>query len=126
MLILLLTSGIIDYKYRKIPDTIIFLIFAWVLFFSSATSFERIAGFLVTAVPLFIFAFTTGKLKGGDYKFLVVCAGALGISFFVEVLISTVVISLIWTFLKSEDSVPLAFNFMLGYIAILILQEVFI
>ena len=126
MFTLLLTSGIIDYKYRKIPDLIIFLIFCWALFFSSASSFERIAGFLVTALPLFIFALTTGKLKGGDYKFLVVCAGALGISVFVKVMISTVIISLIWTFFKKEDSVPLAFDFMLGYVVILILQEVLI
>ena len=126
MFTLLLTSGIIDYKYRKIPNIIILMIFGWALFFSSAPIFERVAGFLVTAIPLFILAITTGKIKGGDYKFLVVCAGALGISVFVKVMISTVIISLIWTFFKKEDSVPLAFDFMLGYVVILILQEVLI
>ena len=72
--ILIFASGLIDYKYRKIPNLIVLLIFGWALFFSSAPTYERIAGFLVTAIPLFILAITTGKIKGGDYKFLVACA----------------------------------------------------
>ena len=54
--ILIIASGIIDYKYRQIPNFIILMIFVWALLFSSASCFERIAGLLVTAVPLFVLA----------------------------------------------------------------------
>lgn len=119
--ILIFASGMIDYKYRKIPNIIIFLMFGWALFLSSAPVFERIAGFLVTAVPLFILAMTTGKIKGGDYKFLVACATALGLSVFIKSLAFAVIIALGWSFIKREQSVPLAFVFMGGYLIFSIL-----
>ena len=83
--ILILISGIIDYLYRKIPNFIVLMIFCWALLFSSVSVYERFAGFLVTAVPLFIFAFATKKMKGGDYKFLVACATALGLTVFIKI-----------------------------------------
>ena len=119
--ILIFTSGMIDYKYRKIPNLIVILILGWALLFSSAPIFERIAGFLVTAIPLFILAITTGKIKGGDYKFLVACATALGISVFIKSLAFAVLLAIVWTFVKREASVPLAFVFMGGYLIFSIL-----
>lgn len=113
--ILIFASGLIDYKYRKIPNLIVLMIFAWALFFSSAPTFERVAGFIITAVPLFILAITTGKIKGGDYKFLVACATALGISVFIKSLAFAVILAIGWSFLKREESVPLAFVFLGGY-----------
>lgn len=113
--ILIFASGLIDYKYRKIPNLIVIMIFAWALFFSSAPTFERVAGFIVTAVPLFILAITTGKIKGGDYKFLVACATALGISVFIKSLAFAVIFAIGWSFVKREESVPLAFVFLGGY-----------
>ena len=113
--ILIFTSGMIDYKYRKIPNLIIILILGWALFFSSVPSFERIAGFIVTAIPLFILAITTGKIKGGDYKFLVACATALGITVFIKTLAFAVIIAIGWSLIKREESVPLAFAFLGGY-----------
>lgn len=113
--ILIFASGLIDYKYRKIPNLIVLMIFAWALFFSSAPTFERVAGFIVTAVPLFILAITTGKIKGGDYKFLVACATALGISVFIKSLAFAVILAIGWSFVKREESVPLAFVFLGGY-----------
>ena len=113
--ILFLVSGIIDYKYRKISDLIILMIFGWALFFSSVPSFERIAGFIVTAIPLFILAITTGKIKGGDYKFLVACATALGLTVFMKSLAFAVIIAIGWTLIRREESVPLAFVFLGGY-----------
>ena len=118
---LIFACGMIDYKYRKIPNIMIILVAAWSLFFSSALPFERVAGFLVTAIPLFILAITTGKIKGGDYKFLVVCAAALGISVFIKTLFFAVIIAIGWSFLRHEDSVPLAFVFMGGYLIFSIL-----
>ena len=123
MAILILISGIIDYRYRKIPDTINILIFVWALFFSSATIYERVAGFIVTAAPLFVLALATGKLKGGDYKFLVMCASALGMSVFVKILALAVLIAVPWSIAERKDSVPLAFVFMLGYAIFIILFE---
>ena len=121
MNILLIVSGIIDYKYRKIPDLIIFMLFGWALFFSSASTFERCAGFIVTAVPLFILAITTGKIKGGDYKFLVACATALGMSVFIKTLAFAVIVAMVWSLIKQEKNIPLAFVFMMGYVLFLIL-----
>lgn len=123
---LLAISGIVDYKYRKIPDLINILIFIWALFFSSASVFERIAGLFVVAVPLFVLALTTGKIKGGDYKFLVACATALGISIFIKTLSIAVIIATVWSFIRREESVPLAFVFASGYVIFNILEEVFI
>ena len=115
MCVLIFASGLIDYKYRKIPNLIVFLIFGWALFFSSAPSFERIAGFLVTVIPLFVLAITTGKIKGGDYKFLVACATALGISVFIKTLVFAVIIAICWSLIRQQESVPLAFVFLGGY-----------
>ena len=123
---LILVSGINDYRYRKIPNLIILLIFGWALLFSSAHVYERIAGFFVTALPLFILALSTGKIKGGDYKFLVACATALGIGVFIKILIFSIVAAIGWSLIKRESSVPLAFVFMVGYVIFLILQEVFV
>ncbi len=119
--ILIIASGIIDYKYRKIPKIIIFLMFGWALLLSSAPIYERMAGFLVTAVPLFILALTTGRIKGGDYKFLVACATALGLSIFIKSLAFAVMVALGWSFVKKDKSVPLAFVFMVGYVIFLTL-----
>ena len=119
--ILIFASGLIDYKYRKIPNLIVLMIFVWALFFSSAPTFERVAGFIVTAVPLFILSITTGKINGGDYKFLVACATALGTSVFIKSLAFAVLLAIVWTFVKREASVPLAFVFMGGYLIFSIL-----
>ena len=118
---LIFVSGIIDYKYRKIPNLIIYLIFVWALFYSSADIFERVAGFVITAIPLFVLALTTGKIKGGDYKFLVACATALGMNIFVKVLGVTIVFAMIWSLIRRETSVPLAFVFMVGYVIFILI-----
>ena len=97
------------------------MIFIWALFLSSASLYERVAGFIVTAIPLFILALTTGKIKGGDYKFLVACAFAHGISVFIKILTLAVIVALIWSYIKRETSVPLAFVFMVGYVIFLFL-----
>jgi len=119
--VIILISGMFDYKYRKIPNFIIVFIALWALFFSSAHIYERTAGLLVTAIPLFFLAIASGKVKGGDYKFLVVCATALGISAFIKSLAFAVIIAIVWSLVKQEASVPLAFVFMWGYLLFLIL-----
>ena len=113
--VIILISGMLDYKYRKIPNFIIVFIALWALFFSSAPIYERTAGLLVTAIPLFFLAIASGKVKGGDYKFLVACATALGIGVFINSLTFAVIIAIGWTLIRREESVPLAFVFLGGY-----------
>lgn len=117
---LLFVSGIIDCKYRKIPNLIIISIFGWALLFSSASVFGRIAGFIATAIPLFVLALTTGGLKGGDYKFLVACATALGVEAFIETMIFAVIFAVVWSLCRGETTVPLAFAIWVGYVIFLI------
>ena len=119
--VLIFVSGIIDYKYRRIPNIMVILILLWTLFFSSAPVYERCAGLFVTAIPLFVLALTTGKLKGGDYKFFVSCAAALGLSMFVNTLFFATFAAIVWSIVRKEKSVPLAFVFMVGYVIYLIL-----
>ena len=119
--ILLFVSGMIDYKYQKIPNLIVFLIFGWSLFFSSASVYERIAGFFVTAIPFFIIALCTDIIKGVDFKFLVVCATAMGINVFVRILGISTIIAIVWSLIKVKKSVPLAFVLFAGYVINLIL-----
>lgn len=120
MLPVLLIAGITDLRYRKIPNCVILMIFGWALLFCGACHFERFAGTLAVALPLFILALTTGKIKGGDYKFLVACAFALGLYAFIKSLFFTVIVAVIQSLIKHEKNVPLAFVFLVGYVIFLL------
>lgn len=113
--ILLFITGLIDYRYRKIPDILALMLGIYAVFFSSAAPISRAEGFIVTAVPLFIIAVSTGKLKGGDVKYLTACAAAMGLIPFTWSLVFATGIAIIWSLITRETSVPLAFVFMLGY-----------
>lgn len=109
--------GCFDCKYRKIPTLfIVLIIIGGFLINKDITVFERFAGFTATAIPLFLLLLTGGKIKGGDYKFLVASSLALGISAFLKSLFWASGIALLWSFIKKEKSVPLAFVFAVGYI----------
>lgn len=113
--ILLFIGGIIDFKYRKIPNWICIGIGVYAVFVSNITPYERITAAFTVVMPLFIIALATDKLKGGDVKYLSVCALALGITGFLPVLALTALIALVWSILTRQKSVPLAFVLMLGY-----------
>ena len=113
--ILLFITGLIDYRYRKIPNIPVLMLVIYAFFFSSAAPITRAEGFIVTAVPLFIIAVSTGKLKGGDVKYLIACASAMGLIPFTWSLVFATGIAIIWSLITRETSVPLAFVFMLGY-----------
>ena len=113
--ILLFITGLIDYRYRKIPNILALMLGIYAVFFSGAAPISRAEGFIVTAVPLFIIAVSTGKLKGGDVKYLIACASAMGLIPFTWSLVFATGISIIWSLITRETSVPLAFVFMLGY-----------
>ena len=115
--IILSICGCFDCKYRKIPNLFLALIaIGGFVFNKGITFYERVAGFLLTAIPLLALALAGGKIKGGDYKFLVVCSLALGISAFIQSLFFASGIAFLWSLLKKEKSVPLAFVFAVGYI----------
>ena len=126
MSILMIVSGLVDYKYKKIPTIFVLLIFIWSLFFSNAEAYEKIAGFLITAVPLLGLSIITGEIKGGDYKFLVACSAALGMNVFIKTLVVAIIWAVIWGILKKKKSVPLAFVFMEGYFIFLLYEEMFL
>lgn len=113
--ILLFITGLIDYRYRKIPDILALMLGIYAVFFSGAAPISRAEGFIITAVPLFIIAVSTGKLKGGDVKYLTACAAAMGLIPFTWSLVFATGIAIIWSLITRETSVPLAFVFMLGY-----------
>ena len=113
--ILLFITGLIDYRYRKIPDILALMLGIYAVFFSGAAPISRAEGFIVAAVPLFIIAVSTGKLKGGDVKYLTACAAAMGLIPFTWSLVFATGIAIIWSLITRETSVPLAFVFMLGY-----------
>lgn len=113
--ILLFITGLIDYRYRKIPNILALMLGIYAVFFSGAAPISRAEGFIVTAVPLFIIAVSTGKLKGGDVKYLTACASAMGLIPFTWSLVFATGIAIIWSLITRETSVPLAFVFMLGY-----------
>ena len=59
-------------------------------------------------------------MKGGDVKFLSAAGAYLGLYELSLVLIPTTVTAVLYGYIKSEKSVPLAFVFCIGYILSLI------
>jgi len=115
MCIILIAAGIIDLMKRKIPNIIDIMILLWAVFFSKIDLYEKAVGFVFTALILLIVSCFVSAIKGGDVKFLIVCAAALGLTVFAKVLLFTCFISVLWSIIKKEKSVPLAFTFMLAY-----------
>lgn len=113
---ILLIAGIIDWKYRKIPQYIPIVICILGLMFNNVSSYERIVGFVIPTFPLFILALKNKNIKGGDVKYLASLGVSIGIDSLVVVLFFAVMISLIYLVLSGRKSVPLAFVAFWGYI----------
>lgn len=116
--LILITAGYIDLKRRKIPLSVILLLFIYAVIFSTIPAFERICGFVMTALPLFILTLLTDKLKGGDVKFLAVLAAGIGMRQMAWLLGFTTLYAVVYSVVKNEKSVPLAFCVLLGWITI--------
>lgn len=114
--IILAFAAFTDFKYRKIPNGIDFLLVIYAVFFSGASVYDRIAGFLLTAGTVCVLLFAGGKIKGGDAKFLSICAAAAGLCEFVPILMLSYVIAAVWCIVRKEKSVPLAFVFFAAYL----------
>ena len=107
-LLLILYAAYTDYTRREIPNSIILYIYVLSLA-SNNLIFERITGFLIPALPLFFIALKYDGIQGGDVKFLSAVGAYLG-------LIPTTVTAVVWSYVRSEKSVPLATVFCIGYI----------
>ena len=114
--VILITAGYIDLYYRKIPPFIILLLFIYAVLFSPILFIDKMCSFVLAALPLSIFALVTDKLKGGDLKFIVMLAVAIGIVRLAWLLLSTTAYAIIYSVVKKEKSVPLAFCVLLGWL----------
>lgn len=114
--LILIVAGYMDLRYRKIPNYIILLLFIYAAVFSTIPAVWRICGFVLTALPLFTLAVMTDRIKGGDVKFLTMLAASVGIAELAQLLAITTVLAVVWSAVKNENSVPLAFCTLLGWI----------
>lgn len=114
--VILITAGYIDLFHRKIPPYIILLLFIYAVLFSPISAVEKICGFLLTALPLFLIALLTDKIKGGDLKFVAMLAMAIGIVNLAWLLLFTMGYAIIYSVVRKEKSVPLAFCVLLGWL----------
>ena len=87
-LLLILYAAYTDYTRREIPNSIILYIYVLSLA-SNNLIFERITGFLIPALPLFFIALKYDGIQGT---------------------------AVVWSYVRSEKSVPLATVFCIGYI----------
>jgi len=70
-----------------------------------------------TALPLFLIALVTDKIKGGDLKFIAMLGFAIGIVNLAWLLLFTMVYAIIYSVVKKEKSVPLAFCVLLAWLS---------
>lgn len=114
--IILIIAGYTDLRYRKIPMFVILLLFIYAAVFSPVSIPTKISGLVLTALPILILAVLTDKLKGGDFKFLAMLAFAIGIVRLAWLLLFTTGAAVIFSLIKKEKSIPLAFCTLLGWI----------
>ena len=114
--VILITAGYLDLYYRKIPPFIILLLFIYAVLFSPILFIDKMCSFVLAALPLSIFALVTDKLKGGDLKFIAMLAMAIGIVNLAWLLLFTIGYAVIYSVVKKEKSVPLAFCVLLGWL----------
>lgn len=112
----MLIAGMLDLRYRKIPDYAIFLICISGIFFYNIDTFERIAGAVYPALPLFLIALKNTQLKGGDIKYIAGLGFGVGINALTVILFISTVLSIVYSLLKRKTSVPLAFVCFIGFV----------
>ena len=114
--LILIIAGYIDFHYRKVPPFIILLLLIYAVLLSPIAIIDKICSFVLAALPLSLFALATDKLKGGDLKFIAVLAMAIGIVNLAWLLLYTTGFAIVYSVVKREKSVPLAFCVLLGWI----------
>lgn len=113
---ILFAAGIIDLKYRKIPDTVITAMLLCAAIFGDISVYEKIWGFIFPAFLLFFIALKNKKLKGGDIKYLAALGLNVGISGLTGILFPACIFSVFYSIIWKRNSVPLAFMCLIGYI----------
>ena len=120
--LILIVAGYIDFRYRKVPSFIILLLLIYTVLLSPIAIIDKICGFVLAALPLSLFALATDKLKGGDLKFIALLATAIGIVNLAWLLLFTTGYAFIYSIVKKEKSVPLAFCVLLGWITLAVVM----
>ncbi len=115
---ILLVTGIIDLRCRKIPNRIIALLIICATVSSETGNGEKIISFVLIFIPILVISLITDKIKGGDLKFIAVVGMAIGLTRLSEVLVYTVLIAIMYSAITNEKSVPLAFVTFLGYVSV--------
>lgn len=112
----LFLAGIADFRYRNIPDWMNFLIGVCGVIFNTVSMYERIAGFILPAFPLFLIALWNPKIKGGDIKYLAALGVSVGINVLAIIMFYVLCISYVNLIIAKRNSVPLAFVSFIGYL----------
>lgn len=100
--VILVTAGYIDLFHKKIPPFIVLLLFVYAVLFRQISAVEKVCGFVFTALPLFLIALVTDKIKGGDLKFIAMLGFAIGIVNLAWLLLFTMVYAIIYSVVKKE------------------------
>lgn len=112
----LIYAAYLDYKTKTIPNMVIVTTLILSVICCTAPVLERIAGFILPAVPLFFIALKNKGLKGGDIKYLSAVGAYLGLTTLAKALIPATITAVIWGYAHKTKSVPLATVFCIGYI----------
>ncbi len=101
-------AGVVDQKTWEIPD-----IFHLLIFMVGLVGFRllpALCGLLLVPLPLFVAAWKTGKIGGGDVKLMAASGFALGVSAGVRMTVWGLAAGLLWNaiFHKGRGSFPLA------------------
>lgn len=115
---LLIWMAAADWKRRRIPQLPVILLLVLSLLLIPLHIFplsERILGFLFPALPLFLIAIRTDKMKGGDVKYLAALGAYVGLYRMAAILLIGTVIALVWALRQKAGSIPLAFFTCIGY-----------
>lgn len=121
--LILFIAGLIDLRYRKIPWFIILLLCFYAVLSSTISGMEKICGLVLTTLPLFLIAFITDKIKGGDLKFLAMLGMAVGTVELAWLLLFTTIYATVYTAVTKKKTIPLAFFAFLGWITKWIIFE---
>ena len=116
--LLLMICAYTDFRYRKIPNICVALIGLYAFFISPVYVYEKVAGFVLCFICMLIIYTQSKDMKGGDIKFLLVTAGALGMMNFTYTLLLATIIAVIYSITMRKKSVPLAFMFALGNVSL--------
>jgi len=117
----ILWAAVTDFRKRIIPDWtwIAILLIGGVSAFMLKTPhpplFERIAGFLLPGISLFLLAIKYGGVGGGDIKLTAAMGFCFGLYGFAVILFFALVPACIYAKVTKQKSIPLAVFLSIGF-----------